>query len=52
MQRCYANGGEDFDLESLGDEEWLTGCPLCGGSCWDLPKDEKDEIDKELDSEN
>ena len=50
--RCY-DEERDFTLEELGDEAWLTGCPLCGSSSCGmrLSKEEKEEIDKILDGE-
>ena len=49
LLRCYAEV-RDYSLEDLGSEAWLTGCPLCGGTCWlDIPAEEVAEIDKSLD---
>ena len=50
VSRCYYDGGTNYDLEAL-DGGWLTGCPLCGGTCWALPREEIDKIDAELDAE-
>ena len=49
--RCYEEE-VDYDIESLGKEEWLTGCALCGGTCWDKSKKDIDRIDAELDKES
>ena len=49
--RCYSER-RDYDLEELGDDAWLTGCPLCGSICWDLPEETRKEIDDELDRIN
>lgn len=48
--RCY-NEQVDFDLEELGDDAWLTGCPLCGGLCWERPEEELARIDAGLDKD-
>jgi hypothetical protein len=49
---CY-NDMVYFDLEDLGDEAWQTGCPLCGGNCWDgLSQEEMEDIEKSLDLED
>lgn len=48
MNRCY-NEETDYELDDLGDDAWLTGCPLCGGVCWDKTEKEIARIDKELD---
>ena len=45
--RCYIEE-IDFDPEALGDEAWLTGCPLCGMACGALPRDYTAAIDAEL----
>ena len=34
---CYSENVE-FSTESLGDDQWLTGCPLCGNNCWEYDK--------------
>jgi hypothetical protein len=48
---CY-NDMVYFDLEDLGNEAWLTGCPLCGGCCWGgLSQEEVEDIEKSLDFE-
>jgi hypothetical protein len=48
MGRCY-NEHVDYDLESLGDDAWLTGCPLCGDQCWSKGnRQERERIDAEL----
>ena len=47
--RCYSERC-DYTLEELGDDAWQTGCPLCGGVCWDLDAETKKEIDEDLDS--
>lgn len=47
--RCYEEEC-DYELDDLGNDAWLTGCPLCGGVCWSLSKEELSRIDKELDS--
>ena len=49
MGRCYSERC-DYDIETLGDDAWPTGCPLCGAMCWDLNELTKKEIDEELDS--
>ena len=49
MHRCYSERC-DYTLDELGDDAWQTGCPLCGGVCWDLDEKLKKEIDAELDS--
>ena len=48
--RCY-NEEVDFEIEDLGKDEWLTGCPLCGDSCWERDKSQRDRIDAELDKQ-
>jgi len=50
---CY-NEESVFTLEELGDEAWLTGCPLCGDShCGeDLSKEEKEKMHKMFDDDN
>jgi len=30
---CYMDG--PYSLEGLGNDAWLTGCPLCGDNCWE-----------------
>ena len=47
--RCYEEE-VDFDLEELGTDAWLTGCALCGGTCWERDSKERERIDKELDA--
>lgn len=48
LYRCYAEAC-DYLLEDLGNDAWLTGCPLCGGQCWtDVPRERRDEIDAML----
>jgi hypothetical protein len=32
MRWCYSEGAP-YDLDSLGEEAWQTGCPLCGDQC-------------------
>jgi hypothetical protein len=46
---CY-NEIVSYDLEDLGDEAWLTGCPYCGcPDCGaDLTDEEKENIEKDL----
>jgi hypothetical protein len=51
MYRCYSEK-IDYELEDLGDGAFLTGCPLCGTSCWDLPEETRNEIDSEMDKTN
>jgi hypothetical protein len=52
--RCYTEC-VDYELEDLGDEEWLTGCPLCGDNCWEArtsqDRQRREEINKELDNQ-
>ncbi len=49
MRRCYTECCF-YSLEALGDEAWLTGCPLCGDQCWsNVSKEQREEIDRELD---
>jgi len=45
MNICYTEEVE-YDLESLGNNAWLTGCPLCGDQCWLIDKKKRDEINK------
>jgi len=52
MMRCYEDE-VDYDLDDLGDDAWLTGCPRCGssGSWCGRTEAEAVAIDKELDSQ-
>lgn len=43
--RCY-NEHVDFELDSLGHDAYLTGCPLCGDNCWD--RKDRTAIDREI----
>jgi hypothetical protein len=43
---CYGEG-RPYSIESLGNEAWLTGCPLCGDQCWEraTPEQHKEAAD-------
>jgi len=48
--RCYQEQ-TDYELEDLGDGEWLTGCPCCGlPNCGGISQVDREIIDKELDA--
>ncbi len=52
MGRCYSEE-TDYDLDALGDEAWLTGCPLCGDQCWlKGNKESRKATDDYLDQKN
>jgi hypothetical protein len=46
MRWCYGESSP-YSLESLGNEAWLTGCPLCGDNCWEkaTPEDKQEADD-------
>ena len=45
--RCYEEEC-DYELDELGDDAWLTGCPMCGGTCHDRSEQALKEIDDRL----
>jgi hypothetical protein len=47
LSLCYEAGGTLYDPEDLR-EEWLTGCPLCGGVCWNISSEERYSIEEFL----
>lgn len=52
MPICYFEE-VDFDPEELGEEAWLTGCMLCGASCWSMKtKEECVAIEIRISEEN
>ena len=43
---CYAEM-TPFSFKELGNDAWLTGCPLCGGQCFvDTTEEQEREADE------